>query len=276
MPGLTTFSPSPDEERTIVEAIARGGRAVVALSGGVDSALVASFAHQALGSDAFAVTVVGSSVAPEELARAGRAARAIGIEHVTVGAEPLERPEYRANGSDRCYHCRIVETSALRAFGQGRGVAQYLDGIQLDDLADDRPGLRAMDEAGFLHPLLRARWRKSEVRSSARARHLPGWDEPSNACLASRVARGEPISSELLSRIATAETMVLERGFRRVRVRVRSGAARIEVDPGELPRLLGTPLAAELQGRIRSLGFDAVSVDPRGYPTSRSELRVLP
>jgi pyridinium-3,5-biscarboxylic acid mononucleotide sulfurtransferase len=274
---LLTLPPrSLSSVEDVVARIRRGGRAVVALSGGVDSSLVAAFAFEALGRDVTAVTLTGPAVARAEVDRAERVAGSIGVDHVLLRANPLERTEYRQNGSDRCYFCRSVETSVLREFGIGRSVAQYLDGVHRDDLADERPGLRAMDEAGFSHPLLWAGWGKAEVRAEARRRGLPNWDQPSDACLASRVAHGEAVSSELLGRIESAEAILLARGFRRVRVRVRSGSARIEVDPAEVPRLASEPLASEVAREVERLGFHPVTIDVRGYPGAALELPVVP
>ncbi len=260
----------------IVARIREGGRAVVALSGGVDSSLVAALAFEALGREACAVTLTGPAVARAEVARAERVAASIGLEHVLLKANPLERTEYRENGSDRCYFCRSVETTVLRDFGLTRSAVQYLDGVHRDDLADDRPGLRAMDEAGFSHPLLWGGWGKKEVRAEAHRRDLPNWDQPSDACLASRVAHGDPVSVELLGRIESAEAMLLSLGFRRVRVRVRSGTARIEVDPSEVSRLRAEPLASEVTREVERLGFRTVTIDARGYPGASLELPTVP
>lgn len=275
MPPRRPETSPPLAEEAIVRRIAAGGPAAVALSGGVDSALVAAWAYEALGPKAVAVTLTGSAVSREEVERARAVARSIAIAHVTVGADPIARPEYRANGADRCYHCRSVETAALRAWGDPRGIAQYLDGVHADDLGDDRPGLRAMDEAGFAHPLLAAGWGKAAVREAARRRGLPNWDRPSNACLASRVARGESISPELLGRIERAEAAVAARGFRRVRVRVGPTGARLEVDPDEVDRLRADPLASEIADALRAVGFAHVEVDPRGYGAGRTTLPVV-
>jgi len=260
----------------IVARIRGGGRAVVALSGGVDSSLVAAVAFEALGPEATAVTLTGPAVSRAEVARAERVASSVCLEHVLLKANPLERTEYRENGSDRCYFCRSVETSVLREFGATRLAAQYLDGVHRDDLTDDRPGIRAMDEAGFTHPLLWAGWGKREVRAEAHRRNLPNWDQPSDACLASRVAHGEPVSVELLGRIESAEAILLSLGFRRVRVRVQSGSARIEVDPAEVSRLRAEPLASEVTREVERLGFQAVTIDPRGYPGASLELPTIP
>ncbi len=252
-------------EAELVARLRSGGPTLVALSGGVDSAVVAALAYEALTAESVAVTLAGPSVSRAEVARARSVARSIGIAHEILEVDPLVRPEYRANPPNRCYFCRQVETARLLAFGRERGIGRYLDGVHVDDLGDERPGLRAMDEAGFSHPLLDAGWRKAEVRAVARGRGLPNWDQPSDACLASRVAHGAPIDAELLGRIEAAEKIVRGWGFRRVRVRVRGPSARIEVDPDEVPRLTETPLVTELEEQLRALGFAEVSMAPEGY-----------
>lgn len=265
MQGIPPSIPPRRSEEEIRAFLQAGGSALVALSGGVDSSTVAALASEALGAEAVAVTLAGPAVARAEVDRARSVARSIGIEHRVLAVDPLAREEYRSNPTNRCYFCRAVESATLRAFGEPRGVRQFLDGIQVDDLTDDRPGLRAMDEAGFRHPLAWAGWTKADVRAAARARQLPNWDWPSDACLASRVAHGNPISRGLLGRVEAAESVLLDRGFRRVRVRVARGAARIEVDPEDVVRLTAEPIASEVLGAVRALGFDPVTIDPRGY-----------
>jgi len=274
MPPTPPDAGSPREASEIVAWLAGRGPALVALSGGVDSATVASLARAALGPGAVAATVVSGSVSVREIDEARAVARSVGIRHLLVEAEPLDDERYRANGPDRCFRCRTVETAALRELGRAEGTKQFLDGIHRDDLGDDRPGIRAMDDAGFSHPLLWAGWGKAEVRRYARSVALPNHDRPSNACLASRVARGEPITAELLGRVDRAETLLVERGFRRVRVRVQGNDARVEVDPAELPRLEETVLRSEVTDGLRALGFARVTIDPRGYP-AREPLPVL-
>lgn len=260
---------TPVGEQTLVDRIRGRGSALVALSGGVDSALVASLAFEALGRGAVAVTLTGPAVSRAEVARAVEVARSVGVEHHLVRANPLENAEYRANPSDRCYFCRSVETKRLREFGENRGIRQFLDGVHTDDLGDDRPGLRAMNEAGFEHPLLWGGWAKTDIRRAARMRGLPNADQPSDACLASRVAHGEAIDAAVLTRVEAAEARLLSRGFRRVRVRVRGGAARIEVDPEEVARLSAPPLVGTVEAEILALGFSSVTIDPRGYGAGR-------
>ncbi len=260
----TPASP-PRSVEEILAHLRHGGRAVVALSGGVDSGVVAELARRALGPDAHAVTLTGAAVTEEEIERARAVARSIGIDHALLAADPLAVAEYRANPSSRCYFCRQTEMTALRAWATDRGVLQILDGVHLDDLGDDRPGLRALEEAGVVHPLLWAGWRKTDVRAHARAVGLPNWDQPSEACLASRVPHGTPISLDLLARIEQAEAELHRRGFRRVRVRTDGLDARVVVDPEEVPRLREGPSASEIRRSLGAAGFRTVILDPVGY-----------
>lgn len=249
----------------LVAELARGGSAVVALSGGVDSAVVASLAFRALGPDAHAVTFHGAAVARSEVESARAVAKWIGLPHALLESDPLRSESYRANPSNRCYFCRSGEAALLSSWAAERGIDRLLDGVHVDDLGDVRPGLQALREAGVRHPLVEAGWRKADVRDYARRIGLPNHDRPSEACLASRVRHGEPISAELLDRVARSEAFVSALGFRRVRVRVEGRAARIEVGPDEVARLVGTPLADRLREELGALGFEGVTIDPRGY-----------
>ncbi len=258
-------APGPWSAGQLVRHLTGGGPSLVALSGGVDSAVVASLAYRALADDAVAVTLTGPAIAASEVDEATQVAAAIGIRHVTLTSNPLSNPRYAENPSNRCYFCRRHEGGLLRDWGDAHSVATYLDGIHLADLGDDRPGIRAMDEHGFRHPLVEARWSKSEVRAYAQAAGLPNWDRPSNACLASRVAHGQPVTLDVLDRVGQAEAWLTAQGFRRVRVRVSGTQARVEVDPAEVPRLQGTETLGPLRDVLDRLGFTSVEVDPRGY-----------
>lgn len=262
-PGVPGTGPRSPEE--LVAALRAGGPALVALSGGVDSAVVAFLARAALGDRAVAVTLTGPAVGSREVAEARAAAQTIGIAHVVLGVDPLADAAYRANPPDRCFFCRRTESRTFTAWGAPRGVRQYLDGIHLDDLGETRPGIQAMDAAGFAHPLVTAGWRKHDVRAYARAQGLPNWDRPSDACLASRIRTGQPITAGLLDQVRRAEEGLVARGFRRVRVRAEGDGARVEVDGSEVPRLLAEPLASTVRGELRALGFATVRLDPVGY-----------
>jgi uncharacterized protein len=251
--------------REVARFIAEGGRAVVALSGGVDSATVGLLAHEGLGEEAFAVTLTGPATAQAEIERAQRSAQEIGISHVLIPVDPLAEESYRANPSNRCYFCRRVETKVLRDWGALRAIRQYLDGVHLDDLAEARPGLRAMDEARFVHPLAWGGWRKAHVRGFAQERGLSIWNQPSDACLASRIRQGQPISWDVLRNVERAERWIVSLGFRRVRVRVDRSEARVEVDGTEVHRLLSEPQASEVRRGLEERGFQRIVLDPHGY-----------
>lgn len=249
----------------VASYIAGGGRTAVLMSGGVDSGVVAELAWHGLGRDAVAVTLAGPSLSLVERDRAVHVAASIGIPHEILPVDQLASAEYRANPSNRCYFCRSTEVGTVRRWAEDHGIDQLVDGVHLDDLGEARAGLKALDEAGVRHPLLWAGWRKPDVRAHARSVGLPNWDQPSDACLSSRVTHGSPIDATLLARIEAAEKVVLEHGFRRVRVRTDGVSARVEVDPTEVPRLLAEPMATEVRGAVGSHGFGSVTLDPHGY-----------
>lgn len=254
---------SPIPPSSIVTGLRGTGRALVALSGGVDSSVVALLAHRALGPDAIAATLTGPAVSRDELESAGQVARAIGIAHVQLVSDPLSDSRYAGNSTNRCYFCRSHEAELLRAWGQEHAIEVYLDGVHLDDLGDDRPGIQALNEHGFRHPLVEAGWTKTDIRNFARSSGLPTWDRPSNACLASRVAHGQPITRSVLDQVARAEEWVTARGYRRVRVRVEGDRARVEVAPEEVPHLQSE--AGLLRQALSGFGFASVEIDPSGY-----------
>lgn len=261
-PPLDRSSPGLDG---LVTAIRGYGPSLIAFSGGVDSGVVAAAAFQALGKSAVAVTVTGPSVSREEVDRASKVARVIGIEHRLVPVDHLSDPSYAANPVDRCYFCRRLEGSALVGLARAEGYTSVVDGLHRDDDQDDRPGRRAMDELGIRHPLWEVGFGKSEVRALASALGLPNQATPANSCLASRIPHGEVITRESLARIEQAEDYLHTLGFHQVRVRSSAGSARVEVGIEELPRLQDPRLQAEVQARLFGLGFMSVRTDPRGY-----------
>lgn len=244
--------------------------AVVALSAGVDSSLVALLAYKALGDRTVAVTGVSESLPPHELEVARETAKQIGIKHLVVRTEELHNPEYTSNRADRCYHCKDTLYRELRTLANGLGLEEILDGTQVDDLGDDRPGFRAAEEAGVKSPLLMASFSKAEVRETARILGLSVWDKPAMPCLSSRITHGEEVTADKLGMIGQAELYIKElTGVRNLRVRYSNSAARIEVAPEERKLFFDETVMDQVDRTLKELGFLTVTLDLKGY--SRKE-----
>src|SRR5881296_1164352 len=251
-------------DRMVVAMRARG-RVLVAFSGGVDSGLVARVAHDALGDDALAVLADAESLARWELAEAVSEAAEIGIRLETIRVSELANDRYVANPINRCYFCRQELGAALKPLAAELGFSAIADGVNVSDLGDHRPGIQAMNEAGFWHPLVEFGFTKSDVRTLARELGLSFHEKPSNACLSSRIAYGEMITLDKLKRVELAEEAIRALGFRIVRVRAHEGIARIEVPREDLPRITEAATAEKVVEAVRKAGFVYVTIDLRGY-----------
>jgi uncharacterized protein len=238
-------------------------RLVTAFSGGADSALLAAVAHDVLGSRALAVTAVSASLPAAERAAARDFARSRGLAHAEVGTDELDRPEYRRNGADRCFHCKSALFDALLPVATAMGARVAL-GTNLDDLSDHRPGQQAARDRGAVFPLVDAGLSKAAVRAVSRELGLVTADKPAAACLSSRIAYGDPVSPELLGRIEQAEEALHQAGFGvcRVRAHAAGSVARIEVPPDDLGRLLDR--REEIIALVRAAGFVFVTADLAG------------
>jgi pyridinium-3,5-biscarboxylic acid mononucleotide sulfurtransferase len=240
--------------------------AVVALSAGVDSSLVALLAYKALGDHAVAVTGVSESLPPHELEIAKETAREIGIKHLVVQTDELQSPEYVSNRADRCYHCKDTLYRELRNVADSLGFEAILDGSQVDDLSDDRPGFRAAEEAGVKSPLLMASFSKADVRETARVLGLAVWDKPAMPCLSSRIAHGEEVTTNKLGMIGQAELYIKDlTGVRNLRVRYSKDSARIEVAPEERKVFFSEALMDQIDKALKEIGFLTVTLDFKGY-----------
>lgn len=241
-------------------------RAVVAYSGGVDSTFLAKMAYDALGGEALAVTAVSPSLARAERDDAARFAAQIGIRHEFIETRELENPEYRANDSSRCFHCKAELFDRLREFVAERDVQHMLYGPVMDDLGDFRPGMAASRERGARAPLVEAGLRKAEVRELSRRLGLPSWDKPAVACLSSRVAYGSEVTVEKLGQIEAGEALLRAEGFRELRVRHHGSIARIEVPESELARFTqDSDRRQRIIDGLKSLGFTYVTLDLQGF-----------
>jgi pyridinium-3,5-biscarboxylic acid mononucleotide sulfurtransferase len=238
--------------------------AIVAYSGGADSAFLADVAHEVLGDAMVAVTAVSASLHPEEREAAARLAADRGWRHEEIVTDEVAKPAYAANNADRCFHCKDTLFDALDLQAAARG-AVVLVGTNLDDTGDFRPGQRAAREHGVRAPLLEAEMTKAEIRALSKERGLPTWDKPAQACLSSRIAYGVEVTEERLARIARAETFLRQRGITGdIRVRDHGDLARIEVsDPLALTNDRTT--TAEITAFLRDLGFTHVTIDLEGF-----------
>ncbi|MFQ5837280.1 MAG: ATP-dependent sacrificial sulfur transferase LarE [Thermoplasmata archaeon] len=252
---------------TIVEAMRSRGGVLVAYSGGVDSGLVCKLAVEALGPRAVAVTAVSESLPGRELKAARRFAREVGIRHRTVSYSELANREYARNPKERCYFCRKDLAKALKPIALEEGMSTIADGVLSSDLGEWRPGIKAMNEEGFWHPLLEHDIDKVRARRMARWLGLSFHDKPSMACLSSRIPYGEVITVEKLRRIEEAEDILHSLGLRQFRVRHHGSVARIEVPKEEVPRLLQEDVREEVSRRMKALGFEYVTLDLEGYRT---------
>jgi uncharacterized protein len=241
--------------------------AVVAFSGGVDSAVVAQAAVLALGERSLAVTAVSPSLAEGELEIARSIAAQIGIRHVIIRTEEFAVPGYQANAGDRCFYCKTELYEQIAARLPEWGMREICNGANLDDQGDHRPGMRAAAEYKVRSPLIEAGLTKEDVRALARDWDLPIWDKPASPCLSSRVAYGVDVTPERVRRIDAAEQFlraVLD--VRELRVRLeQNDLARIEVPLACLARLAEPAVRERVTARLRELGFCCVTLDLEGF-----------
>jgi uncharacterized protein len=248
--------------RTIISDL---GSALIAFSGGIDSTVVLKLAHDTLGDRAVAVTAVSPTYPALELDLAVQLCQTIGVRQVIHSTDQLRDAEFVRNTASRCYRCKTDLYSALVPLAERMGLAHVCDGVQKDDLGDDRPGMKAAREYRVRSPLLEAGFGKEAVRTAGRLLGLPNWDKPAAACLSSRIARGEMITLGRLKRVEEAEAFLIQEGFRQVRVRDYSGRARVEVGEDELDRLFESRLRDRVTVTLAALGFTQVTLDPAGY-----------
>lgn len=238
---------------------------LVAYSGGIDSTFVLKVAHEQLKEMAVGITAISPTFPSIELEAAERVAREIGARHEIVRTDQLEIPEFVRNDAARCFHCKTDLYRLMGMLRQERAAAYMVDGTNLDDLGDDRPGITAAREWGVRSPLIEAELSKADIRILAKALGLSNWDKPAAACLSSRIPRGITITRERLSRLEEAEAVLHREGLRHYRVRDHGEIARIELGQDELQLFMETGRRARVSASLKMLGFKFVTVDLEGY-----------
>jgi uncharacterized protein len=237
----------------------------VALSGGVDSALVAYAAFQKLGNSAVAVTADYKTLSAEELDTSKTICSEIGIKQLFLDYSELENEEFVKNNSNRCFHCRMELGNHLIALAKDHNVEVIVDGTNLDDLGDYRPGIEALKQNGIRSPLVETHFSKSKIRETAKMVGLSVFDKPSNSCLASRIPWGQRVTAEKLTRIEFGETIVKQiTNVKQVRVRDIDGSAKIEVEKNMLS-VFDDVVFEQITEKLKMIGFTSVKIDQEGY-----------
>lgn len=252
--------------------LAELGSVVVAWSGGVDSSLVAHQAADVLGDRAVAVTAVSASLPAEELDSCRRVAAEWGMRWEPVDTDELQNAAYRANGPDRCFHCKTALMDQLEPVAAAYGDATVVLGVNLDDLGEHRPGQQAASGRGAVFPLVDAGFTKEDVRQTARRLGLEMWDKPAAACLASRVPYGTPVTFGTLDKVAMAERGLRALGFAQLRVRHYGDLARLELDGDELPRAVEQREA--VVAAVKAAGYSYVTLDLEGFRSGNLNQRI--
>jgi uncharacterized protein len=249
----------------LLEQLRATGRLIVAFSGGVDSSYLAFAAREALGDACLAVTAVSPSYPRSHRDMAERIVRDFQIPHRFVETLEMQSAAYRANAPDRCFHCKSELFGRLDGLCEELGFSAIAYGINTDDTGDFRPGHKAADDHGVLSPFLDVELSKAEIRALSRFAGLPSADLPASACLSSRLPYGTEVTPERLAQVEEGEARLQALGFRQVRLRHHGELARVEIDPGELPRALDPAMTRQIVSAIKPLGFRWVSLDLEGY-----------
>jgi len=244
-------------------------QALIAYSGGVDSALVAKVAYDVLGDRALAVTADSPSLLPEDLEAARQQAESMGISHEIVHTHEMDNPDYASNPVNRCYFCKSELHDTLKPLALERGYPYVVDGVNADDLQDYRPGIQAAKERGARSPLAEVGITKLEVRQISQQLGLDWWDKPSQPCLSSRFPYGEAITVEKLRRVGQAERYLRNLGLRDLRVRSDGDTARIELPPEEITAFVVNTDREAMVAAFQGMGFLYVTLDLEGYRSGK-------
>ncbi len=238
---------------------------IVAFSGGVDSTFVMRVAHDTIGERALGLTTTSPTMPDQDRESAMNMAALIGARHLVIESNELEVPGYAQNPLNRCYLCKHNLFTVCEAKAAELGIDEIVDGLNLDDLHDYRPGMQAASEKRVRHPLVEAELTKAEIRELSREMGLPTWDRPASPCLSSRFPYGTEITPEGLHRVGEGEKLLHALGFKVARVRYHGDVARLELEQGEIARAFEPHVRDTIERELKKLGFRFIAIDLKGF-----------